>query len=162
MKKIVLVLTVALLGTIVMNAQPPRRPDMNPGQMLEKRVERLEKALSLTEEQKAEIAKIYSEEMEGMAMERPGKMERGEKPDEATMKARHEQMQAKREATEAKIEALLTPEQAAKYAELKQQEGKRGRGHHEGRRGGMDRGPKKGGCCEGTCECECSCKNKGK
>ena len=73
MKKIVLVLTVALLGTIVMNAQPPRRPDMNPGQMVEKRVERLDKALSLSEAQKAEITKIYSEELESMGKDRPAK-----------------------------------------------------------------------------------------
>ena len=57
MKKIVLALTVALLGTIVMNAQPPRRHDMSPEQMVEKRVERLDRALSLTAEQKAAITK---------------------------------------------------------------------------------------------------------
>ena len=57
MKKIVLALIVTLMGTIVMNAQPPRRPDMNPEQMVEMRVERLDKELSLTAEQKAEIVK---------------------------------------------------------------------------------------------------------
>ena len=71
MKKIVLVLTVALLGTIVMNAQPPRRPDMNPEQMVEKRVEHLDKALSLTEEQKTAIADIYTQEMMNMAKDKP-------------------------------------------------------------------------------------------
>ncbi len=150
MKKIVLVLTVALLGTIVMNAQPPRRSGMNPGQMVEKRVERLDKALSLTEDQKAEIIKIYSQEMESMGKDRPAKKERGERPDEATMKARNEQMKAKREATEAKIEAVLTPEQAAKYAELKQRDGKRGR-PHDAKRGHMGKGAKKEGCCKKDC-----------
>lgn len=153
MKKIVLVLTVALLGSIVMNAQPPRRPDMNPEQMVEKRVEHLDKALSLTEEQKAAIADIYTQEMVNMAKDKPAKKERGEMPDEATMKARREQMKASHEATEAKIEAVLTPEQAVKYAELKQHEGKRHRGHHDGKRDGMDRGPKKAGCCDANCDC---------
>ncbi len=154
MKKIVLVLTVALLGTIVMNAQPPRRPDMNPGQMVEKRVELLDKALSLSEAQKAEIAKIYSEELESMGKDRPAKKDMTEKPDEATMKAKREQMRAHREATEAKIEAVLTPEQATKFAELKKQEGKRGRGHHDGRRGANVKAPKKANRCDGSCECK--------
>ena len=63
MKKIVLILTVALLGSIVTNAQQHRRPDMTPEQMVEKRVERLDKALALTAEQKTEITKIFVEEM---------------------------------------------------------------------------------------------------
>ena len=74
MKKIVLILTVALMGITVMNAQPPRRHEMNPEQMVAKRVERLDKALSLTEEQKAEITKIYTEEMQAMP-KHPEKME---------------------------------------------------------------------------------------
>lgn len=154
MKKIVLVLTVALLGTIVMNAQPPRRHDMNPGQMVEKKVEHLGQALSLSDEQKAEIAKIYSEELKNMGKDRSAaKKDKAEKPNEETMKAKREQMRVHREATEAKIEAVLTPEQAAKYAELKKQEGRRGRGHHEGRRGKKD-APQKANCCDGSCECK--------
>lgn len=156
MKKIVLALTVALMGTMMMSAQPPRRANMSPEQMVERRVDRLEKALSLTEEQKAEITKIYSQEMEDMAKEGPSKRERGERPDQATMQARSEQMKAKREATEAKIEALLTPEQAAKYAEMKKQDGKRGRNHHDGKRGNLDKMPNKEGCNapDGNCTCK--------
>ena len=151
MKKIVLALIVALMGTIVMNAQPPRRPDMNPEQMVEKRIERLDRMLSLTAEQKAEIAKIYTEEFKARSKDKPamGAMkERGEKPDEATMKARLEQMKAERDAVNAKIEALLTPEQAAKFAEMKQHEGKRrGFGGHHGPKGPRDGTHKGCGCC---------------
>ena len=158
MKKIVLALAIALMGTMVMNAQPPRRSNMSPEQMVERRVDRLDKALSLTEEQKAEITKIYSQEMESMGKDRPAKVERGQRPDEATMQARDEQMKAQREATEAKIEALLSPEQAAKYAELKNQEGKRGhkRDRHDAKHGNMDKNPKQDGCCnaDGTCTCK--------
>ena len=154
MKKIVLALIVTLMGTIVMNAQPPRRPDMNPEQMVEMRVERLDKELSLTAEQKAEIAKIYSEEFKSMGKEKPAKRERGEKPDEATMKARQEQMKAERDAVNAKIEALLTPEQAAKFAQMKQHEGKRhGFGGHHGPKGPRD-GNHKG--------CDCCCQDRDK
>ena len=153
MKKIILALAIALMGTMVMNAQPPRRTDMSPEQMVERRVERLDKALSLTPEQKTAIAKIYTEEMQTMGKERIAKKEHAEKPDEATMKAKREQMKAQRDATRAKIESLLTPEQAAKYAELQKREGKRG--HHGPRHGGHDKAPKKGGNSDG---CDNACK----
>lgn len=140
MKKIVLALIVALMGTTVMNAQQHRRHEMTPEQMVAKRIERLDKALSLTEEQKAEITKIYTEEMKAMPKDRPAKMERGQQPDEAAMKARHEAMKARRDATNASIESLLTPEQAAKFAEIKTHQGKRGHGH--GKHG--FKGPRRG------------------
>ena len=152
MKKIVLAMTVVLMGTIVMNAQPPRRMDMNPEQMVEKRVERLDKHLGLTAEQKAEITRIFTEEMKA----RPARMEKGERPDEAAMKAHHEQMKAQRESIDAKIEALLTPKQAAKYARMKTEYGKRGHGkHHKGPRGGADKAPRNDGGCN-----NCTCKDK--
>ena len=160
MKKIVLILMVALLGTFVMNAQPPRRHDMNPEQMVEKRVERLEKMLGLTADQKAEITRIYTEEMKAMQNDRPVKMDKGEKPDEEAMQSLRDQMKARREASDAKIEALLTPEQAAKFAEMKNEQGKRGPRHghdmdHKGHKG-HKKGPKHdGGCCNG-----CTCKDK--
>ena len=155
MKKIVLVLMIALMGTIVTNAQPQRHHG-NPEQMINQRVERLEKALNLTEAQKAEITKIFAAEMETMAKERPEMPGQGERPDEAMMKARHEKMKAQREATDAKIEALLTPEQVAKYAELKQHEGERGHGkkhggpRHEGARPERGHDGCKGCDCKGN------------
>ena len=156
MKKIVLALIVALMGTIVMNAQPPRRPDMSPEQMVEKRVERLDKHLSLTPEQKAEITRIFTEEMASMHKGKPEQMEKGEKPDEAAMKAHWEQMKAQRDAIDAKISSVLTPEQAAKFAAMKKEQGKRGHGmHHKGPRGHGDKGPKHEGGCK-----NCTCKDK--
>ena len=167
MKKIVLVWTLALLGSVVTNAQPPRRPDMDPKQMVEKRVERLDKELTLTEAQKAEITKIYTEEMEAMHKDMPAKKERGAAPDEAEMKAQQEKMQARHQATESKIESLLTPDQAAKYAEMKKHEGKPGERHDrrpDGRRGhGKDRkAMKEQGRQEGQqcCDCQCACKTE--
>lgn len=156
MKKIVLVLTLALIGTYVMNAQPPRRSDMTPEQMVEMRVERMDKMLGLTADQKAQITRIYTEEMKTMHKEKPVRMDKDEKPDEAAMQAHREQMKARRDATNAKIEALLTPEQSAKFAEMKKHEGKRGprHGHDKGRRGPGD-GAKRGhdrGCKDCTCK----------
>ena len=165
MKKIVLVLTLALLGSVVTNAQPPRRPDMDPKQMIEKRVERLDKELTLTETQKAEITKIYTEEMEAMHKDMSAKRDHGSAPDEATMKAQQEKMQARHQATESKIESLLTPDQAAKFAEMKKHEGKRGerrdarpdgrRGHGKDRKAMKEQGRQEGQQC---CDCQCACK----
>ena len=136
MKKIVLVLTIALLGTIVTNAQPPRRHGHGHGHGMnvEQRVERLAQALELTEAQKAEVTKIYTQEAEAMSKDRPaeGMMDKQQRPDEAQMKAFREKMEARRAAVDAQIEALLTPEQASKYAQLKEHKGKRGGFKHRG------------------------------
>jgi Spy/CpxP family protein refolding chaperone len=151
MKRIVLALMIALMGTTVVIAQPHRRSDMTPEQMVEKRVERLDKALSLTAEQKAEITKIYSQEMQTMGKDKPAKKERGERPDEATMKARREQMKAQQDATRAQIEALLTPEQAENFAQMKQhdRDGRHGPKQHERKAMTRDDGCKD---CSSTCK----------
>ena len=156
MKKIVLAMIVALMGTTVMNAQQHRRSEMTPEQMVAKRVERLDKALSLTENQKAEITKIYTEEMNAMSKERPAKMERGQQPDEAAIKARHEAMKARRDATNASIESVLTPEQATKFAEIKNHPGKRGHGKHgfKGHRRGDGKTPPQEGCGKKCAGCQ--------
>ena len=155
MKKIVLTLTVVLMGTIMMNAQPPRRHDMNPEQMVEKRVERLDRVLALTAEQKAEITRIYSEEMKDNHKAKPQRMEKGERPDEATMAAHREQMKAQRESIDAKVKALLTPEQAAKYDKMQTERGKRGHGkRHMGPRGDADKAPRNDSGCKDNCTCK--------
>ncbi len=156
MKKIVLVLMIALMG-IVVNAQPPRqhRGHGDPAQMVERRVEHLAKFLDLTEDQKAEVTKIYSMEAEAMKKEHQQIAADGtkpERPDESVMKARREQMKARRAETDAKVEALLTPEQAAKFAQFKDHKGRMGKGdRHEGDRRSHKRG--EGGCC-GKCKQE--------
>ena len=164
MKKIVLALTVALMGTIVMNAQPPRRQDMTPEQMVEKRVERLDKQLSLTAEQKAALTSIFTEEMATMQQDRQVKKEKDEKLDETAMKARRDQMKARHEATDAKVEAVLTPEQASKYAQIKQEAAKRwhDKGHKGPRYGGKMKG-RHGDAAklsrrDGSCN-NCTCKD---
>ena len=147
MKRFVLVLAVALMGTIVINAQPPRRPGMDPKQSVEKRIERLDKALSLTEEQKVEIANILNEEQQAMRNDKFDHKEKSENKDKAAMKDRHEKMKAQRDATNAKIEAILTPEQAEKYAQIKKQHSER-RHHPKGYRGLDNAVKQQQGCCD--------------
>ena len=162
MKKIVLIMMIALTGTMIMNAQSQRHHGQRghrgtPEQMIEKRVAKLSAALSLTDTQKAEITKIFAEEMESMKQARPEKVDKEKRQgrlDEETKHAHAEKMKAQRQATDARIEALLTPEQAAKYAKIKDSRGKREMGkRHEGRHGDkMKRAPKGGAskskCCE--------------
>jgi Spy/CpxP family protein refolding chaperone len=57
-------------------------------------------------------------------------------------------MQAQREATDAKVESLLTPEQAAKFAHMKKKQGHQGHGNrHDGRQDGKRAPRHDGGCC---------------
>ncbi|MBQ9555014.1 MAG: hypothetical protein IJV05_02200 [Muribaculaceae bacterium] len=151
MKKIVLALAIALLGAMMMNAQPPRHAGADHGQMVQQRVERLDKALSLTEAQKVEITKIYTEEMETMRQNKPTQEASG---DETAMKARHEQMEARRQAVNARIEALLTPEQAEKFAQFKDRRGHKGQGMRHGRPHDGKR-PRQHDR-QGDCKCDCA------
>ena len=68
--------------------------------------------LSLTTEQQAKIKEILTEESANMP-ER-GQMRQGERPSREAM----EQMRAKREETNNKIEQLLNDEQKAKFKEM--------------------------------------------
>ena len=154
MKKIVLMMIVALMmGTMVTNAQPQHRQHRDPQRMVQQRVERLDKALGLTDEQKAEITKVYTQEMEAMSKDVPAQMSNGEKFSEEAMKAKREKMSAQRQATNAKIESLLTPEQAAKFAQFRDQQGKRGHDKQHDRRSDAKHGPKKGLAQDGNCCC---------
>ena len=152
MKKIVLVLLVALMGTTVMNAQPPRGAGM-----VQDRVAHLEKELSLTKEQKAQITQILKDGMSQMKVDRP-QMKEGEKPSEADKTSFRERFQQQQAAMDAQIEKVLTPEQFQKYTQLKKEEpqGERPQGHgpkgrHHGNRPHGDHhkmAPKDGGCCQ--------------
>ena len=152
MKKIVMTLMVALMATAMMNAQGHRhhggqREMRSPEKMIEMRVERLDKALNLTAEQKRAITDLYKQEFE--ARKAQGKMNQDgkkERPSKEQMEARMEQMKAQRDATDAQVEKLLTSEQQAKFAQFKQQETK----HMKGGHGHKHHGPKDGhdgGCC---------------
>lgn len=134
MKKIVLV-AILMVMTIGANAQDDngrrQRPQMDRQQMMEFRMERMSKELSLTTEQQAKIKEILNEEMKDMP-ER-GEMKQGERPSKEAM----EQMRAKHEETNKKIEDLLNDEQKAKYKEMNSRRGgpgQRGPGGPRGQR----------------------------
>lgn len=128
MKKVILA-ALLMVMTIGANAQDDnarrQRPQMDRQQMVEFRMERMTKELSLTTEQQAKIKEILTEESANMP-ER-GQMRQGERPSREAM----EQMRAKREETNNKIEQLLNDEQKAKFKEMNS----RFRG--QGQRGGF-------------------------
>ena len=106
----------------------------------------------ITDEQRAAITKIYLEEQNEMRPERPEGRPDGEfktRPNHGDRK----KMDARREATEAKVTALLTPEQKAKYDELvkehKQRDKDKKKGDRKGKKG--HRGGDGEGC--GSCGC---------
>lgn len=180
MKKTFLAMIIALLAVATMSAQPQGRQHhakggMNPEKMIEHRVAMLDKALSLTPDQKMAIAALYTEqsqkmraEMQQMRAEKQGK----EKPKPEDMQARREAMKAEQQAVDAKVEALLTDEQKTKFEEIRANHNERG---PRGRHGGHDRhkmktdgkAPEaKQDCCKGEakadkaeCQKDC-CKDK--
>lgn len=158
MKKIVLALSVIMLGSLAMMAQPQRHHEgksMSPEKMVEMRVERLQKALDLNEGQVAEITKAYTEEMKAMEQMRSAKPAEGQKLDREAMESGMKQMKELRAGTAAKVRSCLNEEQAAKYDKMQRHMGKRG--GHGGKRGKMhDRGMAPGhdghGKCCGNCK----------
>ena len=175
MKKIVLALTVAFLGTAMMTAQGQRhgqRGAHSPEKMIEHRINRLDKALDLTADQKKAITDIFKQEFEAEQAKRAQMYKKGEamekaKPSKEQIQARQEQMKARREASNAQIEKLLTSEQKAKFAQLKQEEmnhkGK-GRAEHHGGKGRFKDADKAN--CKDAQKCEGKrhhgCKDKAK
>ncbi len=147
MKKIVLVLFVALMGTVVMMAQPARG-----GRMMQDRVEQLTQVLNLDDDQKAQVADILKQGMSHM--DQNAKLATPDEGAQAQPKSRRERFKEHNAAVDAKIAAVLNPEQLKKYEQLRKDEqrrqGPRGRGHKDRRHGG-DRhqmAPAADRCCQ--------------
>ncbi len=103
-----LALGLALLPvvTVAQDGPPPEGGGQGGGARptVEQMVERLDKAVTLTAEQKTKVTAIYKEQQ--TAMQAIPQEERREKGREAMA------------ATQAKVRALLTPEQAKKFDEM--------------------------------------------
>lgn len=167
MKKIVLVLVVALMGTMAMNAQPQR------GRMIKERVEQLTKALNLSDEQRDQITEILKEGMSLKKDERPAlkEGEKAEKPDQTNKMSRRDRFQEQRAATDAKIAKVLNPDQLEAFEQFRlneeKQEGPRGHGpkdrqHRDRQHGDHHKmGPKNGDCCKAGDSKDCCDKPKG-
>ncbi len=146
-----MMLMMALLTIVTMQAQPSHRGGHrgpgDPAQMAEMRVQQLEKELQLSAQQKAAITEIYTRHANEMKAEMEQMRQNGGHPDRKAM-------EAKREAVQAEVEAVLNDNQKAKYAEMnqgmKRHHGKAGDGHH-GKRG-----------MRGRQQCQSDCQKEGK
>ena len=174
MKKTFFAMIIALLAVATMSAQPQGRQHhpkdgMNPEKMIEHRVAMLDKALSLTPDQKTAITALYTEqsqkmraEMQQMRADKQGK----EQPKPEDMQARREAMKAEQEAVDAKVAALLTDEQKVKFEEIKAKQNERGPrnrdggpSHHKMKRDGKAPQAKQD-CCKGEAKAEkAECQN---
>jgi protein CpxP len=144
LRGVMLALCLAILGTLPMVAQdggsgqsapqqgdagqPGGRPTAN--QMVDRQIEHLTKALTLTPDQVSQVRPILTTEATQMMALRQSTETAG--PD------RHEQMMQIRSTTQTKIRALLTGDQQTRYdAMLAQQQERRGR-HGSGWQGNQD------------------------
>ena len=135
MKKTLLLALMAVFATTAVTAQDMEQRDdrrgMDPEKRIEKQVGRLDKKLKLTDEQKQQLKEFYGE-FDKAQMARMEQVRLQEKKD--------------REALDGKINSILTEEQKAKYAEMKEKdkemwkEGRKGQGQGQGHRSGRGHG----------------------
>jgi periplasmic protein CpxP/Spy len=135
MKKLILIATIFSLTFATSFAQRGQQKGAStPEQRAEKMTERLTEQLELTEEQKSQVYQINLEN----AKKRQTEME----VRRAEQQAKREEMQESMKGQNAQVEAVLTPEQKEKWAELK--ESNREKGQQMGRGENDRRGPKHG------------------
>ena len=111
MKKTILMTLMALVATTAVNAQDfqefQERRGPSPEKRIEHQVQRLDKKLKLTDEQKQQLKDYYAE---------------FDKMQQARMEQMRMQEKREREALDSKINSILTDEQKAKYAEMKEKD----------------------------------------
>ncbi|MBQ2164949.1 MAG: hypothetical protein II445_10640 [Muribaculaceae bacterium] len=134
MKKTILIALMAIVATGAVIAQDTNEKKERRGRDGEKQIERqmkrLDKKLSLTEDQKMKLKDYYTE-FQNMK--------------KARMEQMRQQEQRDREALDNKINSILTDEQKAKYAEMKDKNKDMWKdGNHDQMRG-KGHGPRHGG-----------------
>ncbi|MBQ2075232.1 MAG: hypothetical protein II462_04655 [Muribaculaceae bacterium] len=134
MKKTLLIALMAIVATTTVTAQDIEQRGDRRGHDPEKRVEgqvkRLDKKLKLSQEQQQQVKDIYQE---------------FDKAQQARMEQMRIMQQRESEAMDAKIKALLTDEQKAKYDEMRAKDREKGKGDGEGFQRGRGHGSRHGG-----------------
>lgn len=109
MKKLLCAAFAVAMTIMCVSAQPPQggqRGPMTPEQM----VERLDKQLTLSSEQKTKLTEVYTKQFAEMRK----MFEEGERPEP-------EEMRAMFEKNEAAVKAVLNDEQKAKYEQMRKE-----------------------------------------
>lgn len=117
MKKFLFSLVLALV-TLGANAQAfgGGRPQMNPEDMAKRQVDRIKEACQTSDEQTKQIYDLVLAQQKQMMAQMDSIRQAG-----GQFQFNREEFQARREAMNEKIKAILTPEQYAKYEEQQRQ-----------------------------------------
>ncbi|MDX9883057.1 MAG: hypothetical protein RBS73_13425 [Prolixibacteraceae bacterium] len=89
-----------------------QRPQMDPEQMVQRQVDRLNEAVTLTDAQKTNAKEIFKKSSEKRRELFQGMRDSGGQPDREKMRASMDELRKKETA---EIKAILTPEQLPKY-----------------------------------------------
>jgi ribosomal protein S13 len=118
MKKVLVFALMVMLGLGAAFAQQQR----DPAQMLQRQVDRMKEALSLTDAQVAKITPILKESQEKQMAARAKAREAGQTFDRDKFMA---DMKKSNEEVDAKIKPILTADQVTKLAEMRKQQAER-------------------------------------
>ena len=88
-------------------AQQDQKPKVTPEERAQKRIEMMKKSLNLSDDQVAKLQDLQKQQSEQMKQARA--------KGDATAKPTAEEMKAKRDAYNAQLKTILTPEQYQKY-----------------------------------------------
>jgi periplasmic protein CpxP/Spy len=130
MKKLLLIAVLFSIGFAAMAQKGGQRGSATPEERAERITNKMAEELSLSEDQKKRVYQINLDHA---------------KKRQAEMEARRAAMEADMKAQNQEIEALLSEEQKAKWAEMKAEGKKRMEEEGRGRRGGPGRGHRSGG-----------------
>lgn len=130
MKKLLLIAMLFSIGFAAMAQKGGQRGSATPEERAERVTNKMAEELSLSEDQKKKVYQINLDHA---------------KKRQAEMEARRAAMEADMKAQNQEIEALLSEEQKAKWAEMKAEGKKRMEEEGRGRRGGPGRGHRSGG-----------------
>lgn len=130
MKKLLLIAMLFSIGFAAVAQKGGQRGSATPEERAERITNKMAEELSLSEDQKKRVYQINLDHA---------------KKRQAEMEARRAAMEADMKAQNQEIEALLSEEQKAKWAEMKAEGKKRMEEEGRGRRGGPGRGHRSGG-----------------
>ncbi|EMS32861.1 hypothetical protein C943_00867 [Mariniradius saccharolyticus AK6] len=130
MKKLLLIAMLFSIGFAAMAQKGGQRGSATPEERAERVTNKMAEELSLSEDQKKKVYQINLDHA---------------KKRQAEMEARRAAMEADMKAQNQEIEALLSEEQKAKWAEMKAEGKMRMEEEGRGRRGGPRRGHRSGG-----------------
>lgn len=137
MKKLLLIALMFSIGFAALAQRDGQRGSSTPEERAERITNKMAEELALSEDQKKKIYQINLEHAKKRQVEMEARREE--------MKAKRAEMEADLKAQNQEIETLLTDEQKAKWAEVKEEGRKKMREESRGRRGGPGRGQKSGG-----------------